>query len=365
MNFYHFIRPILFRLDPEVAHTIVSSILRKVISGPIAEMVAEYYTVNDARLESRIFDLHFPNPVGLAAGFDKNAKMVNELASLGFGHIEIGAVTSHPQDGNDRPRLFRLEEELAIINRMGFNNEGAETISKRLAGTKHPGVPIGVNIGKLEDAPIDDAPKEYSRVYEMLENYGDYFVVNVSCPNIPRLRTLQEGENLNKIISVLQREGDKPILVKISPDMDENEIEETISVAEAMDVDGIIATNTSNTSRGGLSGKPIEEKATKTIRFIAERTDIPIIGVGGVSSADDAYEKIRAGASLIQLYTGLIYQGPSIARNINRGLLELLERDNFNSLQEAIGADLEEKKSITESVDQDKKEKRTTIPADD
>ncbi|APE94660.1 quinone-dependent dihydroorotate dehydrogenase [Halodesulfurarchaeum formicicum] len=348
---YRLARNLLFTLPPETAHETVVTALRAAQHGPILDALGSHLIVEDPRLETTAFGLDFPNPVGVAAGFDKNARIPETLGALGFGHIEIGAVTPEGQAGNPQPRLFRLPADKAIINRMGFNNAGADAIAARLAG-QHPAVPIGANLGKNKETPLESAAEDYLTVYEKLGPHADFFVVNVSSPNTPGLRDLQDREPLEHILSTLVDAGAHPLLVKLSPDLHEEAIAEVIDLAESVGLDGIVATNTtikrpdSLTSpnaaeEGGLSGAPIRDRATATIRFVAERTNLPVVGVGGIFDAEDAYEKIRAGADLVQLYTGFIYQGPTVARDINRGLLDRLEADGFDSIQDAVGADLD------------------------
>jgi dihydroorotate dehydrogenase len=301
-------------------------------------------------VRTEAFGLEFDNPVGVAAGFDKNAELPSILTALGFGHVEVGGVTAERQPGNPRPRLFRLPEDGALVNRMGFNNEGADRIGTRLDGADLPDAPVGVNIGKSKSTPLDEAADDYRYTYERVADAGDYFVVNVSSPNTPGLRELQHRESLERILGGLVDAGAEPLLVKFSPDLAAPAIEEALDVVDDLDLAGVVATNTTverppglrnpnRAERGGLSGKPIEERATGTIRFIAERTDVPVVGVGGVTDAASAYRKIRAGASVVQLYTGLVYEGPSLARDINQGLLDLLERDGFDSVEDAVGPD--------------------------
>ena len=350
MRLYDAAKPLLFRLPAETAHESIKSVLRGAQASPLREALAARYRVDDDRLATTAFGLDFPNPVGVAAGFDKNAEIPGALAALGFGHVEVGAVTAEGQPGNPRPRLFRLPEDRALINRMGFNNEGADAIGPRLARADAP-VPLGVNIGKSKSAPLADAPEDYRYSFERTAAGGDYFVVNVSSPNTPGLRDLQNRDHLERIIGALRDAGAAPLLVKLSPDLADPAIEEALSVVDDHGLDGVVAANTtterpatlSSSNRaetGGLSGKPVEERATRVVRFVAERTDVPVIGVGGVSDAAGAYAKIRAGASLVQLYTALVYEGPALARDINRGLLALLERDGFDSVEDAVGADL-------------------------
>jgi dihydroorotate dehydrogenase len=350
MGVYQPVKRLLFSIPAETTHSTVHSLLGAVQGTPVMEILSRHYVVDDPRLSTTVFDSEFSNPVGIAAGFDKNAEIPSALACLGFGHVEVGGVTAERQPGNPRPRLFRLPEDMALINRMGFNNHGADAIGARLARTRAD-VPIGVNIGKSKSTALPSAPDDYRYTYERVASSGDYFVVNVSSPNTPGLRELQNREHLEGILSTLIDAGASPLLVKLSPDLTDSSIEEVLAVADDFELDGVITTNTTTgrpdslrsinrAEKGGLSGKPIEERATRAVRFVAERTDVPIIGVGGVSDAAGAYAKIRAGASLVQLYTGLIYEGPSIARDINRGLLELIERDGFDSIEEAVGADL-------------------------
>ncbi|MFQ3285741.1 quinone-dependent dihydroorotate dehydrogenase [Natronomonas sp.] len=346
MTPYDLLKPLFFQLDAETAHGLGHRLLEAIQDTPLERVVADYYTVVDSRLRVEALGQTFPNPIGVAAGFDKNATAPAALAALGFGHVEVGGVTAEPQAGNPRPRLFRLPGNDALINRLGFNNDGADVVGKRLKNTDCR-VPIGVNIGKSKSTPNEDAEDDYLYTFERV-GAGEYFVVNVSSPNTPGLRELQQRDRLESILGTLSGAGADPLLVKLSPDLTEAAVEDALSVVESLDLAGVIATNTT-TSRppwlqgehadetGGLSGKPIENESTRLIRFIAERTEKPIVGVGGVSDADGAYEKIRAGASLVQLYTGLVYEGPSIARNINQGLLERLERDGFDSIEDAVG----------------------------
>ncbi|MEF8780844.1 MAG: quinone-dependent dihydroorotate dehydrogenase [Haloferacaceae archaeon] len=351
MRAYDLTKRALFAFPPETAHGLVLRLLKTAQRTPAIRALRRCCRVEDERLGSTVFGLEFPNPVGIAAGFDKNAEITPALAALGFGHVEVGAVTATPQAGNPRPRAFRLREDRAIVNRMGFNNEGADRIGARMDRGPLPDVPIGVNVGKSTETPLSEAPADYRYTYERVADAGDFFVVNVSCPNTPELRELQDREALEAILGELQDAGASPLLVKLSPDLPGPALEEALDVIDGMGLDGVVTTNTTterpNTlrspnraQRGGLSGEPIADRATDLVRYTARRVDVPVIGVGGVSDAAGAYEKIRAGASLVQLYTGLIYEGPTIARDINRGLLELLERDGFGSVEEAVGADL-------------------------
>jgi dihydroorotate dehydrogenase len=351
MDLYHLANPLLFRLPPETAHRTVHRLLGGAQRRALLERLRDRYCVEDERLRTTVAGLSFPTPVGVAAGFDKNAEIPRALAALGFGHVEVGGVTAEHQAGNPRPRMFRLVEDEAIVNRMGFNNHGADRIGERLETTDLPDVPVGVNIGKSKSTPNERAEEDYAYTYRQVAGEGDYFVVNVSSPNTPDLRELQNREGLERILGRLRDDGADPLLVKLSPDLPEPAVEDALAVVDDLDLDGVIATNTTTerpgslgsphrAEEGGLSGKPIEETATWMVRFVAERTDVPVIGVGGVFTAEDAYRKVRAGARVVQLYTGLVYRGPSIARNINEGLLALLERDGFDSIEDAVGADL-------------------------
>ena len=351
MNGYDLVKPALFALPPETAHRVTHRLLRSVQHTVVEDVLRDRYTVDDDRLRTAAFGLEFDTPVGVAAGFDKNAELPAILTALGFSHVEVGGVTAERQPGNPRPRLFRLPEDGALVNRMGFNTEGADRIGARLDDADLPDAPVGINIGKSKSTPLDDAVDDYRYTYERVADAGDYFVVNVSSPNTPGLRELQNRESLERILGGLVDAGADPLLVKLSPDLAAPAIEEALAVVDDLDLAGVVATNTTverppglqypnKAERGGLSGKPIEERATGTIKFIAERTDVPVVGVGGITDAEGAYRKIRAGASVVQLYTGLVYEGPGLARDINRGLLDLLERDGFDSVEEAVGADL-------------------------
>ncbi len=351
MNPYGVVRPLLFALPAETAHWGVSRLLRAAQGTPVESVLAARYVVTDDRLAVEAFGESFPNPVGVAAGFDKNGHVPSILASLGFGHVEIGGVTAERQPGNPRPRMFRLREDRGLINRLGFNNDGADRVGERLAEKRPPEVPLGVNIGKSKSTSLADAAEDYAYTYERVADHGDFFVVNVSSPNTPGLRELQDREPLERILTALTDRGASPLLVKLSPDLPKEAVEEALELAAELGLDGVIATNTTTDrpddlrgehreEEGGLSGKPIEARATEMVRFVAARTDLPVIGVGGVFTAEDAYRKIRAGATLVQLYTGLVYRGPSIARDINEGLLDLLDRDGFDSVADAVGADL-------------------------
>jgi dihydroorotate dehydrogenase len=348
---YRFLKPVLFRLPPETAHDAVRKLLRLSQQTRVHRAYAGHYTVDDDRLATEAFGQSFSNPVGVAAGFDKNADAPRALSALGFGHVEVGAVTAEAQPGNPKPRLFRLREDEALVNRMGFNNAGADVVGERLGHEPLPDVPVGVNVGKSKVTPLEDAPDDYRYTYDRVADAADYVVVNVSSPNTPGLRELQDREHLARILEELRDAGSTPLLVKLSPDLHRDAVADAVDLAEELGLDGVIATNTTTDrpddlrspdapQKGGLSGAPIRDRATEQVRFVAERTDLPVVGVGGVATAGDAYEKIRAGACVVQLYTSLVYRGPAVARDINEGLLDLLERDGFDSVSDAVGADL-------------------------
>ena len=352
MHLYDAARPILFRLPAETAHNTIHGLLRAAQRTPLTGLLRNRYLVDDERLQVDTLGQHFPNPVGVAAGFDKNAHVPPALAALGFGFVEVGGVTAEPQAGNPRPRMFRLREDGALINRMGLNNHGADVVGERLARTgPAAGVPVGVNVAKSEHVGEADAPADYRETYEAVGDAADFVVVNVSCPNSQGFEALQNRESMAAILGELRDAGARPLLVKLSPDLPEPALADAVELVDELGLDGVVAVNTTTerpeelrspnrTEAGGLSGDPLEPRATEVVRFVAERTDAPVIGVGGVDAAADAYAKIRAGASLVQLYTGLVYEGPSLARDINRGLLDLLERDGFDSVADAVGADL-------------------------
>lgn len=333
------IRPILFKFDPEKVHHFTFSTLKNTLKFPgVSSALAKTYLVEDKKLERNVFGLKFKNPVGLAAGFDKDAKLYKELSQLGFGFIEIGTVTPKAQGGNPKQRLFRLKEDQAIINRMGFNNEGVEAAVKRLKKNNHE-VLIGGNIGKNKITPNENAVDDYKICFEALFPYVDYFVVNVSSPNTPNLRALQDKEPLTRLLNTLQslnakKENRKPILLKIAPDLTDDQLLDIIEIVNTTKIAGVIATNTTisreglesehKEEMGGLSGKPLTSRSTEVIRFLSKKSNqaFPIIGVGGIHSAQDALEKLQAGASLVQLYTGFIYEGPQLIKEINQAILK-------------------------------------------
>ena len=340
------IRPILFWFDPEKVHYFTFSLIRFLSKIPgFSSIFKSLYLVNDKRLETEVFGLKFPNPVGLAAGFDKNAVLYKELSNFGFGFIEIGTLTPVGQEGNPKKRLFRLKEDSSIINRMGFNNGGVQEAVERLK--KNKSVLIGGNIGKNKLTPNENATQDYEICFEALFDYVDYFVVNVSSPNTPNLRELQDKKPLTELLQTLQNKNlakpkQKPILLKIAPDLTDSQLFDIIDIVNETKIAGVIATNTTlsreglqsknKSEMGGLSGKPLTNRSTEVIRFLSEKSNkaFPIIGVGGIHSAEDALEKLEAGASLIQLYTGFIYEGPSLVTKINKEILKRKSNTYFN-----------------------------------
>ena len=341
---YKIFRSFLFLFDPEKVHYFTSSLLNGVLKIPFVKFIwGKTFNVTDKRLEKTVFGLKFKNPVGLAAGFDKNASMYDDLAYCGFGFIEIGTVTPKGQPGNDKPRLFRVKEDEGIINRMGFNNLGVDEVISNLK-KKKTDILIGGNIGKNKVTPNDKAVDDYIYSFNHLFNYVDYFVVNVSSPNTPNLRELQEKEPLKQLLLALKKENSlkpksKPILLKIAPDLTNDQLDDIVEIIDEVKLDGVIATNTTISrdglstpksevdaiGAGGLSGKPVKERSTEVIRYLSEKSNksFPIIGVGGIHSAEDAIEKMEAGASLIKLYSGFIYEGPALVKRINKALLKL------------------------------------------
>jgi dihydroorotate dehydrogenase len=326
LNLYaDILRPCLFRFEPETAHHLAitglrltpASILRAMFGSPADKPV-------------RLFGVTFPNPVGLAAGMDKNAEVLGAWEALGFGFVEAGTITAHGQPGNDRPRCFRYPPQQALINRMGFNNPGAEAVARTLAKLKASGrwprIPVGMNIGKSKVTPLEDAPADYAASFRQLLPYGDYFVINVSSPNTPGLRQLQDRGSLAAIVRTLKSiDSSKPLLVKIAPDLSDDAVKDMASLAEAEKLDGLIATNTTldhssvpaaHDQTGGLSGSPLRSRSTEVLRILRAHTALPIIASGGVMSAEAAREKLEAGASLVQIYTGFIYRGPGLIRDI-------------------------------------------------
>ena len=373
------LRPLLFsglKADPEWLHQQLIQTLswidqqRDRVPGRwLHHQLQQAYCFTDARLEQTLWDLQFPNPVGLAAGFDKDGLAAGVWSELGFGFAEVGTVTFHAQPGNPRPRLFRLPQDQAALNRMGFNNQGAAAMAAIFAAKQknasHPAIamerkiPVGINLGKSKITPLETAAEDYSGSFRLLQDWGDYFVVNVSSPNTPGLRSLQATEQLEPILAGLQaaNQHHKPLLVKIAPDLEWEAIADVLALVQKHQLAGIIATNTTirrdglqtqvieatgqavQDEAGGISGAPVRQRSTEVIRFIWQQTrgQVPIIGVGGIFSADDAWEKITAGASLVQVYTGWIYEGPWMVKRILMGLVEKLEAHGLAKLSDAVG----------------------------
>ncbi len=341
----HLLRPLLFHIDPENVHNYAYTVLRTAFKLPFAGKIADnIYCSKNPKLEREVFGLKFPNPVGLAAGFDKNALLVDEFAHFGFGFIEIGTVTPKPQPGNDKPRLFRLPSDQALVNRMGFNNQGAEVASHRLQNRKS-NIIIGGNIGKNKDTPNEQALRDYEKCFDALYEQVDYFVVNVSSPNTPGLRELQDKEPLTQLLQAVQRKNQakpapKPLLLKIAPDLTDSQLDDIVEIAKETNLAGLIATNTTigrddlethladlqKIGAGGLSGKPLKTRATEVIKYLRAKLpeNIRIIGVGGIMTPEDALEKLNAGADLIQLYTGFVYEGPALVKAINEKILTMI-----------------------------------------
>lgn len=365
------VRPLLFsafKADPELVHKQSLALLHSIDSTPTSPLTKlakasfqQYFCRADRQLEQSLFGLNFNNPVGLAAGFDKDGIAAGMWQYLGFGFAELGTVTYHPQPGNPQPRLFRLPQDRAALNRMGFNNLGSAAMAEALKQRQHSDftIPIGINLGKSKIVPLEDAATDYLGSFRRLKDLGDYFVINVSSPNTPNLRDLQAIAPLRVIFDTLQQEnqGQKPILVKIAPDLAWEDISAIVELSQASKLAGIIATNTTidrsqlttktiattgkkvTEEAGGISGAPVRQKSTEVIRFIHQQTggSLPIIGVGGIFTADDAWEKITAGASLIQVYTGWTYNGPWMVDRILTGLLAKLETQGLSSISAAVG----------------------------
>jgi dihydroorotate dehydrogenase len=341
---YTLIRRILFLFDAEKVHYFTTNSLHLILKLPLVKaLFKKSFLSNDKRLERTVFGIKFKNPVGLAAGFDKNATMFNDLSYLGFGFIEIGTVTPLAQSGNEKPRLFRLKKDNAILNRMGFNNDGVVSANERLKKRKNKQLVIGGNIGKNKVTCNEEAINDYITAFEALFDNVDYFVVNVSSPNTPNLRALQDKEPLLNILSRLQvinksKTHPKPILLKIAPDLTDSQLDDIVEIVLESKIAGVIATNTTisrenlitekdivdNLGAGGVSGKPLTQRSTEVIRYLHQKSNaaFPIIGVGGIHSPNDAIEKLKAGATLIQLYTGFIYEGPGLVKKINKAILK-------------------------------------------
>jgi len=357
------IRPFLFRIPAETAHEIGIETLEFALGSNFAQdFAAKHFETANLGTFKR-FGITFDNPLGVAAGFDKNGIAINQLAVLGFGFVEVGTITYWPQDGNEKPRLFRLPDDQALINRLGFNNEGARKVVDRLKKIDRKCI-LGLNIGKNKNVPVEDAAENYLKSFDLAREVADYIAVNISSPNTPNLRELQKADNLDALLKALHERNRtppkggtsnaKPLLVKIGPDLSDSEIEMIVDICLRYHVSGMIATNTTITrdnlnSRndlrseiGGLSGKPLVKRSNQVISTIYKYSDgqMPIIGVGGIFTARDAFEKIAAGASLLQAYTGFIYRGPSFARDINAGLARLVKENGFEKLDDVVGSEL-------------------------
>ena len=337
------IRPIFFKFDPEKIHHFAFGSIKNILKVPgMKALYSKMYKVEDKRLEKEVFGLKFKNPVGLAAGFDKNAQLYNELEYIGFGFVEIGTVTPKPQEGNPKPRMFRLKDDEGLINRMGFNNEGVDAAVEKLKKRK-TNIIIGGNIGKNTATANENSKPDYLYNYNALYDYVDYFVVNISCPNVGNIKKLQDKDFLVDLLSELKaigktKEKQKPILVKIAPYAPESQLDEIIEIIKETGIDGVVATNTEVTreglktpksrieeiGNGGLSGKPVKGNSTKVIKYLSEKSNkaFPIIGVGGIHSEEDALEKLEAGADLVQVYTGFVYEGPKLVKRINKAILK-------------------------------------------
>ena len=351
-------RPLFFKLDAEKAHYATMRQFCRV--APL--IPSRYYHVDDERLRTSICGLQFGNPIGLAAGFDKNALWFPQLAKLGFGHVEVGTITALEQPGNDKPRLFRLVKDRALINRMGFNNDGCEKIARHFESRKCKAI-LGINIGKSKVTPLEEADDDYLTSLRALYRFADYLTINVSSPNTPGLRKLQGREPLLKLLEKIATERDAlaqnleknpiPVFLKIAPDLNEHELDDVVSIARETRIDGIIATNTTISrdnlnskpdevaacGNGGLSGAPLTIRSREVVSYLYRQTEgkIPIIGVGGIMSGDDAWKMIGAGASLVQVYTGFIYGGPGFVKRINQFILKALRDNHFENVSEAIG----------------------------
>lgn len=356
---YPLLKNILFQLNPESAHNLgvlgIKSIFKTPLVGSIFSSKLRY---ESSALKQTIMGIDFDNPVGLAAGFDKHCSFFQHFHSLGFGFGEVGTITPIAQSGNEKPRLFRDPKNLAILNRMGFNNGGLEHCQKILAQTQHLKTPIAINIGKNKITPNEEANQDYQKLIEGLSEYASFFVVNISSPNTPGLRNLQAKDELKKLLEPIMETNtkklNKPIALKIAPDITEEEAQDIVDVVFDVGISCIVATNTtidkSNVSNhlkdeaGGVSGKPVQSQSDQVLRWIAQKVDqkIPIIGVGGIFNAEDAYRKIKLGANLVEVYTGWIYEGPYMVKRINTGLEQALKRDGFKNISEAVGASLKE-----------------------
>lgn len=349
---YQLTKPLLFKTDAERAHDMVMAGLSFSANRPgLLRLLASECRLQDPKLEQTLKGVRFPNPMGLAAGMDKNARAIRSWQALGFGSVEVGSITAHPQEGNPKPRLFRLLEDKALINRFGFNNDGAVAVAERLKRSATGiAIPLGINIGKSKITPNEKAAEDYLFSVAQLQSHADYLVVNVSSPNTQGLRDLQGKEQLEHLLSTLQgqRETSKPLFLKIAPDMEWQAFDEVVEVAMRQGIDGLIISNTtvsraglktSIDEAGGLSGEPLKAHSLECLRYVRQHLsqDMVLVSVGGVSSFEDVLERLRAGASLIQIYTAFIYQGPKLIYRINQKLLAHMEREGMQSVSELVG----------------------------
>lgn len=351
---YQLFKPLLFRLDAEQAHDLITGLFRVTVGMPLLPaLLRAYYAYDDPRLRVQCAGIRLSNPIGLAAGFDKRAALIGAMELLGFGFIEVGTVTPRPQPGNDRPRLFRLPGDRALINRLGFNSPGMLVTAQQLRSCK-TGIPVGINIGKNRTTALEQAVEDYVATFSALAPFADYIAINISSPNTPGLRRLHERtalEGLLRELTSLNRRlpHPRPMFLKVSPDETPAQLAEVVQVGIEAGITGFIATNTTlartglrdpaSSETGGLSGHPLTRRARQVIARIYQLSNgsYPIIGVGGVATAEDAYEHIRAGATLVQIYTGLIYEGPAVVRRIKKGIVRLLHRDGYDSIAKAVG----------------------------
>jgi len=357
---FDLIKPLIYKTDPEFAHNAVEFVLKTARRCPLFfNPLIEKNFIDEPILNQKIWGLEFKNPIGVAAGFDKNATMIAAWPALGFGWGEIGAVTPKAQEGNEKPRAWRHIEYEAVQNAYGFNNEGVEVIKQRLKNIYPFILPIGANIGKNKTTPEDKAIDDYKILVNELKDVVDFFVVNISSPNTPGLRNLLNAEFISTLFKELKKLTSKPILIKFSPDMEDDMIINLANLSVINGADGIVVTNTttnyelvkSNIKKGGISGKPLAKRSYEVLKLVAGEVfgKVPIVSVGGIDSADEAYKRIKAGASLLQLYTAIIYKGPGIVRDINLGLIERLKKDGFNHITEAVGIDIPKKLELKDT----------------
>lgn len=365
MSLYQMLSPYLFKLDAEKAHSLAESFIKRVVPLPLVQdYIAGKNCVVDKALSIEVAGMRFYNPVGLAAGFDKNATMIKGLSALGFGFLEIGTITQAPQEGNPKPRLFRHTQEQSLQNAMGFNNQGSLAISKRLKEFYPYAIPLGINIGKNKIIAQSDSLKNYENVLLDCLEVGDYFTFNLSSPNTPNLRDLQNVSFVQELFAMARTHTQKPLFLKISPDMDKDEMLKVVEMSAKSGASGIIATNTTidytlvqnPKESGGISGAALKQKSKEILRILSESFfgKIVLISVGGIDNAQEAYERIKLGASLVQVYSGLVFQGPSLCKNINEGLLQCLRADGFTHLHEALGQDIKTKPKTRKKPNADK-----------